>query len=335
VERFASTEAAARNALIQACRDWEKKVEASPPADGLSPTTKLGDAGELWLAEVKRSPNLSVSTVSQYEATWKRFLKDSAPADLTLAESNRVPVLRAYLQAVADERGTAAAKSAKSILSSILRFAIEDGALEFNAMRDVRSVRGATSTPGKRDTSRALTRDERQHLLQVADTDERAQALDVVDVVWFMAATGCRINEALGQRWEDVDLANGKVLIRGTKTAASTRLITMPMWLTGRLTERAASIGTSGLLFPSPGRLDSTKPRDTRNVARVFRRLLDEAGFPWATPHTLRRTVASLIDQAGLSVALAADVLGHADASMTARVYLGRRGDTSAAAAVL
>jgi integrase len=70
-------------------------------------------------------------------------------------------------------------------------------------------------------------------------------------------------------------------------------------------------------------------------VTRVMRELFDEAGFPWATPHTLRRTVASLLDEAGQPIALAANVLGHKDAAMTARVYLNRRGDTSAAAAVL
>jgi len=32
------------------------------------------------------------------------------------------------------------------------------------------------------------------------------------------AGTGCRISEARGQRWADVDLTAREVLIRGTKT---------------------------------------------------------------------------------------------------------------------
>ena len=51
--------------------------------------------------------------------------------------------------------------------------------------------------------------------------------------------------------------------------------------------------------------------------------------------HTFRRTVATLLDEAGLPIALAANQLGHADPAMTARVYLGRRGSTAAAGAVL
>lgn len=63
--------------------------------------------------------------------------------------------------------------------------------------------------------------------------------------------------------------------------------------------------------------------------------MLDEAGHSWATSHTFRRTVASLLDAAGMPIALAANQLGHSDAAMTARVYLGRKGDNSAAAGVL
>ncbi|TFV44888.1 hypothetical protein E4P43_18235 [Blastococcus sp. TF02A-35] len=47
-------------------------------------------------------------------------------------------------------------------------------------------------------------------------------------------------------------------------------------------------------------------------------------GYPWATPHTLRRTVVALLHAAGVPLVTIADQLGHADLAMTARVYLGR-----------
>jgi integrase len=57
----------------------------------------------------------------------------------------------------------------------------------------------------------------------------------------------------------------------------------------------------------------------------------------WAVPHTFRRTVATLLDQANLPIARIADQLGHSDVSMTARVYLGRdlKGDKRDLARVL
>lgn len=84
-----------------------------------------------------------------------------------------------------------------------------------------------------------------------------------------------------------------------------------------------------------PPAADRGKPRDERNVPRTIRGVLDQAGYPWATSHTFRRTVAPLLDEAGQPTALAANQLGHTDPSMTARVYLGRKGTTSAAAAIL
>jgi integrase len=342
VERFAPRKGAAEASLRKALGSFEQTRRDRVLRSGMT----VAEAGERWLTRVERADSgLSVSTQRQYREAFVRHVQGSELARLTLERANSVPVLRAYLEDVADNHGTGSGKTARSVVSSILRWAVEDGALSANAMRDVRPVKGdparkADRESGRplreaRDTGRALTREQRDHVLRVADEYQRARLLDVSDLVWFMAGTGVRISEALAQQWSDVDLVAGAVLVRGTKTESSVRRIALPGWLVERLRERAEQRGMVGLVFPSPGTPDPTKPRDRRNVARVFRAVLDEAGFEWATPHTLRRTVASLIDAAGLPIALAADVLGHADAAMTARVYLGRRGDTSAAAAVL
>ena len=76
---------------------------------------------------------------------------------------------------------------------------------------------------------------------------------------------------------------------------------------------------------------------DQSNSANAVRAALDASELSWAVPHTFRRTVATLLDQANLPIARIADQLGHADVSMTARVYLGRdlKGDKSELAEVL
>ena len=48
------------------------------------------------------------------------------------------------------------------------------------------------------------------------------------------------------------------------------------------------------------------------------------------TSHTFRRTVASRLDDAGLSIRHIADQLGHARPSTTLDHYLGRRAVTTA-----
>jgi len=41
--------------------------------------------------------------------------------------------------------------------------------------------------------------------------------------------------------------------------------------------------------------------RDPSNTQADLRQAFDAAGYPWVTSHTFRKTVATLMDQAGLS----------------------------------
>jgi integrase len=59
-----------------------------------------------------------------------------------------------------------------------------------------------------------------------------------------------------------------------------------------------------------------------------------DLGAGW-TSHTFRRTVATLMDQSGLSARAAADQLGHSHPSLTQDVYYGRRIASTGAAEVL
>jgi hypothetical protein len=85
---------------------------------------------------------------------------------LTLTEANTPQRLRAFLQGVADQHGTGAAASTRSVLMGILNLAVDNGTLSANALRQVRVVKSqkaAQSREGReaRDTTRALSREER------------------------------------------------------------------------------------------------------------------------------------------------------------------------------
>ena len=59
------------------------------------------------------------------------------------------------------------------------------------------------------------------------------------------------------------------------------------------------------------------------------------AGYGWVTSHVYRKTVATLMDEAGLSARKAADQLGHAKVSMTQDRYFGRKTARTGAAPLL
>ncbi len=64
--------------------------------------------------------------------------------------------------------------------------------------------------------------------------------------------------------------------------------------------------------------------RDPHNTSAKRRRVLDSAGYDWVSSHVFRKTVATRLDEAGLSARQIADHLGHNRPSLTQDVYMGR-----------
>jgi hypothetical protein len=71
------------------------------------------------------------------------------------------------------------------------------------------------------------------------------------------------------------------------------------------------------------------------NTRADLRDVFAAAGFDRVISHFLRKTVTTLMDQAGLPSRAAADQRGHAHTSMTTDVYFGHKNATTGAAAVL
>jgi integrase len=61
----------------------------------------------------------------------------------------------------------------------------------------------------------------------------------------------------------------------------------------------------------------------------------DAGPFSWVTSHIFRKTVATRLDEAGLSARQIADQLGHAHPSLTQDVDMGRKVVTAEAAKLL
>jgi transposase len=77
----------------------------------------------------------------------------------------------------------------------------------------------------------------------------------------------------------------------------------------------------SGPVFPS----STGTIREASNVRnRAWKPFKERAGYEWVTFRTFRKTVATLLDAAGLTARQIADILGHAHPSMTQDVYMGR-----------
>jgi integrase len=319
-------------------------------ADGvLTRNMPLVEAGEYWLRQISRPDSgLSARTIADYSWTWRKYVDSTASSlrGLTLQQANDPQRLRIFLQRVAEAHGSASAKKAKSVLHGVIGYAVDNGVLPSDALRQIRTVASTAAKSKLRDHTRAMTRGERDHVIQATllaasepglNPRTRRKRRATADLVAFLAGTGARIDEARRIRWQDVNLEGGRVYLRGTKSETSDRWLNLPDWLVEQLTARAADCGSEGYVFAAPAQRDPERVWDQSNSAGAVRAALDACGLTWAVPHTFRRTVATLLDQANLPIARIADQLGHSDVSMTARVYLGRdlKGDKRDLARVL
>ena len=65
--------------------------------------------------------------------------------------------------------------------------------------------------------------------------------------------------------------------------------------------------------------------RDPSNVGRVWREVRDQVAMDGLVSHTLRKTVASFLDDGDVSIRRSATNSGHSRVSMTQDRYLGRK----------
>lgn len=137
---------------------------------------------------------------------------------------------------------------------------------------------------------------------------------------------GLRIGELLDLRWDDVDLATGWLSVRRSKTDAGRRRIK----LRGALVRELARLDApEGYVFPtSTGRRMSAENFRNRVLAAAVRRAnrnLAEAKQPplpeGLTPHSLRRTFASVLYALGEDPGVVMDEMGHTDPALALRVY--------------
>jgi integrase len=119
--------------------------------------------------------------------------------------------------------------------------------------------------------------------------------------------------------------AAGKGLVRvdyEAKSAAGLRTIPLPTFAVQILSHRRgrAFLGQQQMIFPST----AGTWRDPDNFRARWRKVRGDLGVPQVTSHSFRKTMATLIDDGGLSARIGADHLGHARVSETMDTYMAR-----------
>jgi integrase len=163
------------------------------------------------------------------------------------------------------------------------------------------------------------------------DSEDRAGRRNRRPLLATLALAGLRIGELLALTWADVDLANGRIRVRASKTEAGVRTVDIQPELRDELLDWKATTAhdaSADLVFPtSTGRPDNRNNVRRRVLLRAVERANDQLGgrcepLPaQLSPHALRRTFASWLVAEGEDPAYVMQQLGHTDPKMTLGLY--------------
>jgi len=196
----------------------------------------------------------------------------------------------------------------------------------------------ATLVEGPRVTRheiQPLTPDQARALL----TSIRGNRLEAL--VTVAVSLGLRRGEALGLRWDALDLEGKLLHVRASlqrvdkrwylvepKSARSRRTVALPDVAVSALrTHRVRQLEerlAAGSRWRDSGFVFSTRigtPLEPSNVTKAFKALLGRAGVPQIRFHDLRHTAATFLLAQGVDVRTIMETLGHSQISLTLNTY--------------
>lgn len=345
VARFAATRSAAQQALQQ-----ELRRRGGERSELLRADSRFRDAAEIWLGKIHERREDSTLNIYQH---WLNKVVLPQLGELRLAECDVAQIdaffsrLERMRRTVKHKDGTTSEKphyaassrrTVRAIVSGVLQQAVLHKAIPTNPTRElerIESPKGHRAAP-----PRGLTAEERRRLLDFVDTNKVAINADFPDLIRFALGSGLRIGELCALRWMDVNLSGlpvvtdddmrlvpvaavrqnvypvkGKGLsVHDGKTGSALRIVPLPQFVTFRL--RARLVGDEQPewpVFPAAGRNGQPTYRWPSTVRRSVRTIRAEVGLDWMTPHTWRRTYATILDdEMTLTDRAKADLLGQA-----------------------
>jgi integrase len=276
----------------------------SHPDDATAADELLGSYLPRWIEEC---PRLNDRTRHGYRAIIRLHILPTL-GGVRIRELSPTHTKRMLAIARANGIGPSTQRNIKNTLSSAISDLIEEDVLAFNPTA-VRVARGRNAAA---EVSIGLA--EAANLMNVIQGHP-------MEDLWALALyTGGRIGELLALAWEDVHLADHKILIRRAdsmvvdpkdpmrlvrgitvpKTPSSIREVPLAEpEAVDLMTARWERMGRPrrGLVFPSAH--DPAKPINRHDASHRFTEVLAAAGHPHITQHTMRHWAATLMTDSG------------------------------------
>ncbi len=282
------------------------------------------EAVELFL-DAKLADGVAETTEAWYRGRLERLavylgereLADVSTQDLRLfiVSLRRPQTLYAdhpYRQATEGELSPATRQGYVRVIRQFFTWLVAEGSLRDNPTRHIKLPRLPKHQP------RASSATTLGALLRATEGDEPGQKRDRA-LLLFLADTGCRVGGAVGLTLEDLDLAGGVAMVteKGDKTRAVMFTPATAEALRAYLQARPV---ISRWVFPS---LKTGERLHRTSINHILYRLRARAGgvVGRCNPHSFRHAFAREYILNGGDLATLADILGHADVSVTKQFY--------------
>ena len=317
----------------------EKLTQRDRYASGygeLSAESSFGKLVQVWLDDLDLENALAPSTRALYERNMRQLVMPAfehhALREISVRKVDQ------FIKTLAKTNSYSMAKQARTVLSLAFGLAVRYDAMRENPVRDSARLRKPPTQ------ALSLTKQQVDEIRQAVRGWRRGSGVpgpppdgQLEQIIEVMLGTSARIGEVLAIRKCDVDVTRSPATVRlcGTivsptgkpthrqphpKTMKSTRTVSVPSFTAEVLRARLVTIASDApdhLIFFSR----NGTPLTTNNARRRLRAVLEEAGIEGVTPHSFRRTVATVLDRAG-GADLAAEMLGHTSSKITKEHYI-------------
>lgn len=336
---------------LQELREREKSI-TKDKIDGIRTSTQRTTVNDFYSLWKHSSRGLKSNTYSNYTWMYDTFVSQTI-GKIAVKDLRESDVTAFYNDLLDKGIAVNTLDSIQTILHQVVDTAFRDDAVRRNvtdnALKKIKSQ-------NPREKKKALTPEELTRFREV-----------IKGTVWFpvftvMSWTGMRCGEICGLMWDDIDHEQRVIHVRRTlvyykdsetgrmrktlnttKTPASFRDLPLNAHIVQALqyqrehcpacTERVDGVG--GFIFGT--RFHDTQHQGTLN--RAIRRIVKEANgqkgaavlIPYFSCHTLRRTYATNLARAGVSIPVTMALMGHTDYETTVSVYTDVQKDMKAA----
>lgn len=284
-----------------------------------------------WYADVVAN-NLKPTTRSVYRSLLKNHILPVV-GNMCISDINSDILLKIQEDKSINKhhKPTSTATSAliRSLLSSVLDYAVENGYLECNCYKDVPSIKAV------RKEMRVLSRQEQLKIERAIRYSFEDRAIGVLLSLYC----GLRIGEVCALAWSDLDLdANilavnrtvsrvsveeavegrrTEINLRSAKTLSSIRKIPVPPFLAAQLKQlKTTAVGEYVV------NTKKNEPMCTRLMTYIFKKLVTNACISDVNFHALRHTFATRAIESGVDYKAISEILGHANFTITMNTYV-------------